>query len=122
MAVRLLLDAHIGPLVARLLREKGLDVESLAAWHGGHYRTAPDADILSVADLERRTLVTYDVSSVSTLIRRWAEAAMEHSGVIFVSRKTVRQGDVGGLVGALERTLLSLEATELRNQVRFLEK
>src|SRR5919108_5032866 len=103
MALRLLLDAHISSAVARGLRAHGADAVAITEWHGGRYRSAADPDVLRVAHLEQRTLVSYDLSSIPDLLRELAEAGEDHSGVIFVSQKTIREGDTAGLVEALLR-------------------
>lgn len=122
MAVRLLLDAHIHPQLAGLLRAHGIDADSAIEWREGSLASAPDLELLGVAHEEGRTLVTFDVGSIPTLIRQLAEAGMDHSGVIYISTKTYRPEQIGPLAGALSRFLVSHPNEDILNQTRFLPK
>lgn len=121
MPVRFLLDEHISPKVARLLRERAIDAVALREWHNGQYLSRPDDEILRAAhQLEGRALVTFDVHSIPTVIRYFAESGTDHSGVIFVSTEAIGQDDVARLSAALER-LAALQGDQpLENQVLFL--
>ena len=100
--MRLLLDEHINPEVARQLRKKGYDVVSVEKVR---MREAPDEDLLIFATSQRRSLVTYNVRDFQLLIADWHRAAKHHSGIIFVSEKSVSQKRVGPLVRALKKLL-----------------
>jgi len=120
VSIRFLLDEHISPKVARLLRERAVDAVALREWHDGQYLSQPDDAILRAAYPEGRALVSFDVHSVPTVIRYFAESEANHSGVIFVSTKTIGQDEVPRLVAALER-LAALQGDQLlENQVLFL--
>lgn len=120
MPVRLLLDEHVSPGVARLLRERGVDAVALRDWHRGQFLSLADDEVLRAAHQEQRTLVTFDVHSIPLVIRFFAESGIDHSGVVFVSVKTIGQGDVPGLARALERLVALQGDTALQNQVLFL--
>lgn len=120
MSVRFLLDEHISPKVARLLRERAVDAAALSEWHNGQYLSQPDDEILRAAQLESRALVTFDVHSIPTVIRYFAESGTDHSGVIFVSTRTFDPGDVSRLAAALERLAALRGDDPLENQVLFL--
>jgi len=122
VAVRLLLDAHIHPQLAGLLRGRGIDAESAIEWREGGLASAPDLELLAVAREDRRTLVTFDVGSVPALIRQLTEAGVEHAGVLFISTKTYMPEQIGPLAEALVRFLASLPDEDLLNQTRFLPK
>jgi predicted nuclease of predicted toxin-antitoxin system len=93
----------------------------LSEWRDGRHRDAADSEILSAASLEGRVLVTYDVSTIPTLLYEMALAGEDHAGVIFVSVKTVRQDDIGGLANALERLGETLQK-DTTNLVAFLAR
>jgi hypothetical protein len=83
------------------LRDDGIDVETLAAWHRGIYLKMSDADILEAAFSEARTLVTFDCKTIPGLLRVRNRAGRSHGGVILVDHETIRQDDIGGPVRAL---------------------
>lgn len=122
MALRLLLDEHIASGVASALQRRGFDVIALRQWHGGRYLKEPDDELLRAAHEAGRALVTYDVNTTPLVLRDFSASATEHSGVIFVSVKTIRPDDVGGLVRALEQLLADTAAGDLRDQQLFLTR
>src|SRR5688572_9257412 len=65
--MRLILDIHVPAAVARGLEAGGIDVVHAAIWQGGAIRTAPDADILTLAATEGRVLVSYDTKTLRPL-------------------------------------------------------
>lgn len=101
--LRLLLDEHISPVVARELRAKHPDlfVVALQEWHGGAHLGLPDEELLLLAREEELTLVTYDLRTIAPLLKRWVEAGTSYSGVIFVDDKTIASNDFGALVRSL---------------------
>ena len=122
MPASLLLDEHISPRVASGLRERGLDALAFVEWHGGTFLKQPDDELLLAAHREGRTLVTYDVNTIPALLRQFTAAGIDHSGVIFVSSRTIRHDDIGGLVRALEKLLTQAAPGDLRNQQLFLAR
>lgn len=66
---------------------------------------------VSLALADERTLVTYDCRTIPTLLKEFAETGQQHSGVILVDERTIRQADVGGLVRAL-RSLVRVHGHE----------
>ena len=119
--MRLLLDAHVSPAVARALQAGGSDALAPRDWHGGQYRTASDAQILAAAVAEERVLVTYDLRSIPPLLKEWAQSGRHHAGVILVDRKTIRPGDVGGLRRALAAVVFERGEVEWRDRVELLQ-
>ena len=122
--LRLLLDEHIAPAVARQLHEciPELDVSPLAAWEGGVFLGADDAAILGAAARAGYTLVTYDLRTVPPLLKRWAESGVEHAGVVFVDSRTIPQCGVGALARALGELWRAERDAEWRNRVVFLAR
>jgi predicted nuclease of predicted toxin-antitoxin system len=101
--MRLLLDAHISPAVAQGLQHGGVDTLSLRDWLDGRYLDASDEVILTAAFADERVLVTFDLRTIPSLLRVWAETGQQHAGIILVDDRTIRQEDVGGLLRALRQ-------------------
>lgn len=101
--LRLLLDEHISPVVARELRAKEpeLFVTTVLEWEAGVHIGLRDEDLLVLAHGQGLTLVTYDQRTITPLLKSWAEAGTSHGGVIFVDERTVAPNDFGGLVRGL---------------------
>jgi hypothetical protein len=120
--LRLLLDEHISPRVAKGLRRssRGIAVHSLTEWEAGNYLGQDDAACLREAANQRLTLVTYDRRTIPPLLKSWAEAGMQHGGVIFVDEKTTSPADIGGLVRALRELALATRNLDWTNRVFFL--
>ena len=119
--IRLLLDAHLSPAVAERLAAEGIDTICLRDWHGGNYRHAPDDQILMAAATEGRVLVTFDAHSIQPLVKEWVEAGRHYAGVIVISRKTIRQNDIGGLIHALRALVRDSGEQDWQDRLAFLQ-
>jgi hypothetical protein len=122
--VKLLLDEHISPAVARGLRKKntGLVVHFLAEWENGEYLGQDDASCLEQAAKQGLTLVTYDRRTIPPLLKTWMERGQDHSGVIFVDEKTISPANVGALVRALSELVREAGRWDWKNRVGFLRR
>lgn len=118
--MKLLLDEHISPAVARGLVEADITAEPLRDWHAGAYLEAGDDVILSEAHTAGWTLVTYDRRSIAPLLKTWVEQGLAHGGVVFVDERTIAQHDIGGLIRALRRLAAELGDVEWEQRVVFL--
>jgi hypothetical protein len=98
--LKLLLDEHISPEVAKGIRARrsDLSVHALAEWDGGHLLGKPDEVCLEVARIHGLTLLTYDLRTIPPLLKDWHERGSIHAGVIFVDGKTISPSDLGALV------------------------
>lgn len=98
--MRLLLDEMISPAVARGLLAGGHEAVALAEteFAGTGW---PDERVLAWATEHGMTLVTYNVRDFAPLAQAWAAAGRRHAGLLLVNVRTIREGDVGSLVGAL---------------------
>lgn len=74
---------------------------ALRDWQEGHYRSAPDEQVLAGAATGDRVLVSYDCRTLPPLLKQWAETAQHHRGVILVDEKTISPRAVGALIRAL---------------------
>ena len=105
MTVRLLLDEHFSPEIARQLRSRGHDV--VAARERSELRGLPDRDLLARASGDRRAIVTENVADFAELHRQSVLRGARHAGPIFTSPRRFprnRRG-IGKLVGALDGLL-----------------
>jgi hypothetical protein len=120
--LKLLLDEHISPAVANGIRRRNrsLVIHWMAEWEGGNFLGKEGSACLLEAARQKLTVVTYDLTTIPSLLKLWAEEGRSHGGVIFVDEKTNSPADFGGLVRAL--IYLIGEAAELdwTNRVYFL--
>lgn len=118
--MRFLLDEHISPLVASLLRARGHDVVAVGERHG--LRGLPDRALLQVALEENRALVTFDVGDFGRLAGRMARTVEAYPGIVLVAATAfppVLDG-VGRLAGALD-ALAAANPDGLGSRVVWLE-
>ena len=120
--LRILLDEHISPVVARELALMRSEIEVIAVqtWEGGANIGLPDADMLQLAATQSLTLVTYDQRTIAPLLKEWAEANVSHGGVVFVDGKTVAPNDFGGLIRGLGALWDAYEQEDWSNWVIYL--
>jgi hypothetical protein len=88
--MRLLLDVHHSRRAAERLRDEGHDV--VAAAEDQTLRDAADEELLSLASIADRALVTENVRDFDRLARLWAESGTHHAGVIFTSPRRFHRG------------------------------
>jgi hypothetical protein len=122
--LKLLLDEHISAEVAVGLRRRNpaLTIRSLVEWEGGNFLGQEDSVCLQEASVQGLTLVTYDRRTIPPLLKRWAEEAHPHAGVIFVDEKTISPADIGGLVKALGALVKESRTWDWTDRVSFLRR
>ena len=120
--MRLLLDAHLSPVLARELQARGIDAVSIRDWRAGEYRTASDEQVLALAYAEGRTFVTYDLRTIPPLLQEWAESGRHHAGVVLVDDATIWPDGIGGLLDALSALLLETGDASWEDRVVFLRR
>lgn len=122
--LKLLLDEHISPDVAVGLRRRtpALVIRSMVKWDGGNFLGQEDSVCLQEAAAQGLTLVTYDRRTIPALLKRWAEEAHPHAGVIFVDEKTITPADVGGLVKALGMLVKEARTWDWTDRITFLRR
>jgi hypothetical protein len=121
--LRLLTDEQISPAVARQApnRCRGIHVISMPSWEGGHFLSASDELVLQEAHKQKITLVTFDLRTISPLLRLWAEHFVDHGGVVLVDERTLAQNDIGGLIAALCALWKAQGDLDWRNRVIYLK-
>jgi predicted nuclease of predicted toxin-antitoxin system len=100
--VRLLLDAHFSARnVGRPLVRLGHDV--LALGEEIVHEGLDDEEVLALAAVEQRILVTGDVDDFPPILREWATEGRRHAGVILVYGIRHRQYEalIDGVVALL---------------------
>ena len=101
--LKLLLDEHISPQVARGINRisKEVSVVPTVDWEQGRFLGVGDELILEQAARQALTLVTYDRKTIPVILKLWAEIGRHHAGIIFVDEKSIPPSDFGGLIRAL---------------------
>ncbi len=122
--LKLLLDEHISPDVAKGLRrrDRTLIVHSMSEWEGGNFLGQEDSTCLREAAAQGLTLVTYDRRTIPPLLKSWTEEGRHHGGVIFVDEKTISPADIGGLVRALTSLVKEARNWDWTERVCFLRR
>lgn len=104
--MRLLLDEMLSPAIARELRDRGHDVQSVA----GHpeREALPDPEVLALARADRRAIVTNNVRDFRPLhTEAIVPGGPGHYGMTFMSGNYRRtRDDIGKIVAALEDKLV----------------
>ena len=81
--MRLLLDAHVsGPRVGPPLTAAGHEVRGLDQER--ELEGLDDDEVLALAAVEERVLVTHNIRDFPAILREWAAAERSHAGVILV--------------------------------------
>jgi hypothetical protein len=122
--LKLLLDEHISPQVARGLRRSNskFAVHAPAEWQDGSFLGRDDESCLHEAASQRLTFVTYDRRTIPPLLKEWAETGQSHGGVIFVDEKTIAPSDIGGLVRAIAALAKAGQEWDWTDRVLFLSR
>jgi hypothetical protein len=122
--LKLLLDEHISPDVAKGLgrRNRTLEVHYMVEWEDGNFLGQEDSACLREAAAQGLTLVTYDRRTIPPLLKTWAEEEQTHGGVIFVDEKTISPADIGGLVWALTSLIGETANWDWTDRVYFLRR
>lgn len=103
--MRLLLDEHYSPEIARQLRARGHDVVAVGERPGLRGR-ADRVHFAAMAD-ERRTIVTGNVGDFRPLLAQAGRRGSATAGLVCVSPRRFprRRSELGRLVAALDRLL-----------------
>jgi hypothetical protein len=119
--VKLLLDEHYSPEIARQLRTRGHDVVAVA--ERADLVGLTDDELLRRMAQERRAIMTNNVKDFMPLASRAALGADDHDGLVLTSDRSMprRSDAIGRLVDALDGFLQRHEGEDSsRNQVQWL--
>ena len=101
--MKLLLDEMISDRVAERLRDRGHDV--LSATAESALKGSGDSDLFAAAQDDERALVTYNRDDFLAIVRRYAEEAREHHGLLIVHPKRHPNDQFTRLADALDSFL-----------------
>ena len=102
--MRLLLDEHFSPEIARQLRDRGHDV--IAVGERADLRGRSDRVHFASLPDQRRAIVTRDLGDFRPLLAEALRAGSETYGLACVSRRfSLSRKEIGHLVHALEALL-----------------
>jgi hypothetical protein len=104
--VKLLLDEMLSPAIARELRGRGYDVQSVAGYPDRE--SMSDPDVLALPRAERRAVVTNNVRDFRPLHHEAiTPGAAGHFGMVFMPSSFRRtKADTGRIIAALEAILI----------------
>ena len=119
--MKLLLDEHLRPSIARLLRDRGHD--AVAVLEVPDLIGMLDMHVWKTAIAEGRTVVTENARDFVPATRATIAAGLAHPGLILVSPKTVmRSRDATGfLVEALHRLAGANPGDSFSDRVTWIE-
>jgi hypothetical protein len=99
--VKALLDEQLSPEIARVLRERGLDVEAVSG--RTDLTQASDYEVLDVASRERRAVVTNNIKDFRPIAAERLADGRGYAGLILVPANRSRSRDAtGALAKAIE--------------------
>jgi len=116
------LDENLPPRVADLLAtgDPPVPAVSVFEWEEGRLLNTADERILEAIVPHSLILITYDRTSIDPLLRRWGDAGLDHSGVVFIIQSSIRSSDFGGLCRALTDLWRDEGEFDWTNRVRYL--
>jgi hypothetical protein len=99
--VKALLDEQLSPQIARVLRERGLDVDSVT--ERSDLVESPDEEILDTAAREQRAVVTNDIKDFRPLATQRLVDGRGHAGLILIpAARSRRRAATGALADGIE--------------------
>lgn len=119
--MKLMLDEHFSPEIARQLRNRGHDV--VAARERLDLHGLSDRELLEVTTTDGRTIVTENVVDFAALHREWVIGGRHHAGIVYTSPRRFPRTKraMSRIVRALEALMIEhADAGELSDQVWWL--
>jgi hypothetical protein len=111
--LKLLLDEHLSPAIARQLRERGHDVVAVAEQAG--LRGRPDRVHFACAPEQQRAIVARDLGDYRPLLAETLRSGSQTYGLICVPRRfPLNAGAIGRMVRALDTLLQAYPGMEGR--------
>ncbi len=102
--MKALLDEQLSPQIARVLRERGLDVEAVA--ERSDLPQASDAEVFDVASREQRAVVTNNVKDFRPIAAERLADGRGHAGLILLPASRGRGRDATGALADAIETLM----------------
>jgi hypothetical protein len=117
--VKVLLDEQLSPRIARVLRERGLDVEAVA--ERTDLPEATDREVMEAAAREDRAVATANVKDFRPIAVERLADGRGHAGLILVSAKrSLTRDATGSLADAIE-TLMRAHPDGIPGAERWLQ-
>ena len=101
--MKALLDEHLSPLIAALLREAGFDVQAVA--DRDDLVACSDRVVFETAAAEGRAVVTSNIKDFRPLAAEWLAHGRTHPGLILLPSARMRTRAVRAVAGALHTVL-----------------
>lgn len=102
--MKALLDEQLSPLIARLLRERGLDVVAVA--ERPDLVETLDREVFDTATREQRAVVTNDIKDFRPIAAERVVDGRGHAGLIMLAAgRSRRRAATGALADAIEMLL-----------------
>ena len=102
--MKALLDEQLSPQIARVLRERGLDVA--AAAERSDLVEAADRDVIDLATREQRAVVTNDIKDFRPIAAECLMDGRGHAGLVLIPASRARSRDAtGALADAIEAVM-----------------
>lgn len=102
--MKALLDEQLSPQIARLLRERGLDV--VAVVDRPDSIEASDWQVIDIATAEQRAVVTNDIKDFRPIAAERLADGHGHAGVILLPANRSRRRDaIGALADTIEAVM-----------------
>jgi predicted nuclease of predicted toxin-antitoxin system len=101
--VRILLDEQITPDVAVALRARGHDV--VAAQEDADLRSLPDPELLAIAQMHRRAIVTENIDDFRDCADATYAAGGTHFGLLYTSNRSLPRHRNDAFIRELVRRL-----------------
>jgi predicted nuclease of predicted toxin-antitoxin system len=111
--MKLYLDEHLSPLLARMLRNRGIDC--LTTIEAGNLGQSDEAQLTYAAG-QGRVLLTFDREDFLALAAQWAECGHPHAGLI-----VSRQGSTSELLRPLLHLIALRGKDDLHNHILWLQ-
>lgn len=99
--MKALLDEHFSFQIAKLLRDRGLEVEAIV--ERNDLMEAPDGEVMEVAAREKRAVVTNNIKDFRKIASERLVEGRGHAGLVLVPSSRGRRRDhIGKLADAIE--------------------
>ncbi len=102
--MKALLDEQLSPQIARLLRERDVDIDAIA--ERSDLPEASDTEVFDVASREQRAVVTNNVKDFRPLAAERLASGQGHAGLILVPANRDRSRDATGALADAIETLM----------------
>ena len=116
--MKALLDEHLSPQIAALLREAGYDVIAVAA--RDDLVACSDRMVFETATAEGRAVVTNNIKDFRPLAAEWLATGRGHSGLILLPATRARTRAAVPAVAAAVRAVLAAHPEGIADSERWI--